>query len=152
MENKQLVKRLNGYYYGMLALTVLAATISYLLIMKDIVLPIDPMSKVGQAIQYIVIIDAIVTIPLGLWLHKRVCKRLSAMEDSEERTVAYYRSARRRILLVSNAMVWGIAAFYLMAGYQSMLWLAAIAAIGWYFTKPTEKKMFMELLPEQEQY
>ncbi|MCQ2339384.1 MAG: hypothetical protein MJZ79_01180 [Paludibacteraceae bacterium] len=143
------MKRLNLYYYGMLVLAVIAATVTYFLIMKDIVLPIDPLSVPGQVIQYIIILDAIVSIPLGLWLHKRVCTRLAQQDESEQRTQAYYRSAARRIFMVSNAMVLGIAAFYLMGGYMSMLWLAGISAIGWYFTKPTEKKMFMELQPEQ---
>lgn len=143
------MKRLNFYYYGMLVLAVLAATVTYFLIMKDIVLPINPLSVQGQVIQYIIILDAIVSMPLGLWLHKRVCTRLAQQEESEERTQAYYVSAARRIFMVSNAMVLGIAAFYLMGGYQSMLWLAGISAIGWYFTKPTEKKMYLELQPEQ---
>ncbi len=143
------MKRLNLYYYGMLVLAVIAATVTYFLIMKDIVLPIDPLSVPGQVIQYIIILDAIVSIPLGLWLHKRVCTRLAQQDESEQRTQAYCRSAARRIFMVSNAMVLGIAAFYLMGGYMSMLWLAGISAIGWYFTKPTEKKMFMELQPEQ---
>lgn len=143
------MKRLNFYYYGMLVLAVLAATVTYFLIMKDIVLPIDPLSVQGQVIQYIIILDAIVSMPLGLWLHKHVCTRLAQQEESEERTQAYYVSAARRIFVVSNAMVLGIAAFYLMGGYQSMLWLAGISAIGWYFTKPTEKKMYLELQPEQ---
>lgn len=143
------MKRLNFYYYGMLVLAVLAATVTYFLIMKDIVLPINPLSVPGQVIQYIIILDAIVSMPLGLWLHKRVCTRLAQQEESEQRTRAYYASAARRIFMVSNAMVLGIAAFYLMGGYQSMLWLAGISAIGWYFTKPTEKKMYLELQPEQ---
>jgi hypothetical protein len=52
-------------------------------------------------------------------------------------------------------MVFGIAAFYLMGAYQSMLWITAISAIGWYFTKPTEAKLQAELQPKdpnQEQY
>lgn len=147
------MKKLNVYYYGMLVLAVMMATACYLLIMKDIVRPIDPMTTLGQAIQYIVILDAIVTIPFGLWWHKRNCKKYQLTNEqlqnlSEDIRQAYYRSAKMRIVLVSNAMVLGIGAFYLMGAYQSMLWIAGISAIGWYFTKPTEKKMYMELQPE----
>lgn len=142
------MKKLNIYYYGMLVLAIVVATICYVLIMKDIVYPIDSMSTLGQVIQYVIIMDAIITIPLGLWWHKRICIQLSTMEDKDAQTEAYCRSARNRIVLVSNAMVLGIGAFYLMGAYQSMLWIAAISAIGWYFSKPTEKKMFMELQPE----
>ena len=142
------MKKLNLYYYGMLVLACVAATVAYLLIMKDIVRPIDPLSQLGQVIQYIIILDAIVIIPLGLWWHKRTCKKLIGMEDQQAQEMAYCHSAKWRIILVSNAMVLGIAAFYLLGAYQSMLWLAGISAIGWYFAKPTEKKMFMELQPE----
>lgn len=151
------MKKLNFYYYGILVLAVVTATLCYLLIMKDIVRPIDPMSTLGQVIQYIVILDAIITIPFGLWWHKRNCKKwqvspeqLQNLDDAIKQ--AYYRSARNRILLVSNAMILGIAASYLVGAcdpaHQSMLWIAGISAIGWYFTKPTEKKMYMELQPE----
>jgi len=148
MENRDYIKRLNRDYYGVLAVAVVAATVMYLLITKNIILAISPLSHLGQTIQYIVIMDALVTIPFGLWWHKRCCKKLMVQEDNEERTKAYVQSARLRIYLVSNAMVLGIVAFYWMGAYQSMIWVAGISAIGWYFTKPTEKKMFMELQPE----
>lgn len=148
MENRDYIKRLNRDYYGILAVAVVAATVMYLLITKNILLAISPLSPLGQAIQYIVIMDALVTIPFGLWWHKRTCKKLMLQEDNEARTRDYVKSARLRIYLVSNAMVLGIVAFYWMGAYQSMIWVAGISAIGWYFTKPTEKKMFMELQPE----
>jgi hypothetical protein len=69
--------------------------------------------------------------------------------------MGYKSAAILRIVLVSNTMIWGIAAFYLMGAYQSMLWVTAVSAIGWYFTKPSERKMQLELQPEdpnQEQY
>lgn len=148
MENKDYIKQLNRDYYGILAVAVVAATAMYLLITKNIILAISPLSPLGQTIQYVIIMDALATIPFGLWWHKRTCKQLMLMEDNEERTKAYCKSARLRIWLVSNAMVLGIVAFYLLGAYQSMIWVAGISAIGWYFTKPTEKKMFMELQPE----
>ena len=88
-------------------------------------------------IQYIVIFDALVTIPLGLYLCKKQCIKLSTLENEEEKLLGYKKAAGMRIILVSNAMVFAIAAFYLMGAYQSMLWVAAVAAIGWYFTKPS---------------
>ncbi|MCQ2341271.1 MAG: hypothetical protein MJZ48_02295 [Paludibacteraceae bacterium] len=148
MENRDYIKRLNRDYYGMLVVACVCATAMYLLITKNILLAIPPLTPLGQAIQYMVIIDALATIPFGLWWHKRTCKRLMSQEDNEARTQAYCRSARLRIYLVSNVMVLGIVAFYLLGAYQSMIWVAGIGAIGWYFTKPTEKKMFMELQPE----
>ena len=154
MEQK-IIRTLNVYYYGIMALTLLAGTLAYFLIMKDYVQPIDSLSTLGQAIQYVVIFDALVTIPLGLYLCKKQCTKLSVLDNEEEKLQGYKKAASMRILLVSNTMVFAIAAFYLMGAYQSMLWVAAVSAIGWYFTKPSERKMELELQPKdpnQEQY
>jgi hypothetical protein len=123
--------------------------------MKGYVLPIDSLSSLGQVIQYLVIFDALITIPLGLFICKKQCTKLSSIENEEEKLVGYNKSARMRILLVSNTMVFAIAAFYLMGAYQSMLWVAAVSAIGWYFSKPSLRKMELELQPKdpnQENY
>lgn len=155
MEQK-IAKHLNWYYYGMMILAVVAATIMYLLIVKGIVLPIDPLSTVGKVTQYVVIFDALLTIPLGLYGFKRACSHLlqSLSPDTptltEEVYEKYQRYAIARILLVSNSMVLGIAAFYWLGCYQSMLWIAAIGAIGWYFTKPTARKVQLELMPPRD--
>ena len=154
MESK-IIRSLNVYYYGIMALTLLAGTLAYYLIIKDYVQPIDSLSVLGQAIQYVVIFDALVTIPLGLYLCKRACTKLSELDNEEEKLQGYKKAATLRILLVGNTMVFAIAAFYLMGAYQSMLWVAAVSAIGWYFTKPSERKMELELQPKdptQEQY
>ena len=154
MEQK-IIRTLNVYYYGIMALTLLVGTLAYFLIMKDYVQPIDSLSTLGQAIQYVVIFDALVTIPLGLYLCKKQCTKLSTLDNEEEKLQGYKKAASLRILLVSNTMVFAIAAFYLMGAYQSMLWVAAVSAIGWYFTKPSERKMELELQPKdptQEQY
>ena len=154
MEQK-IIRTLNVYYYGIMALTLLAGTLAYFLIMKDYVQPIDSLSTLGQAIQYVVIFDALVTIPLGLYLCKKQCTKLSTLDNEEEKLQGYKKAASLRILLVGNTMVFAIAAFYLMGAYQSMLWVAAVSAIGWYFTKPSERKMELELQPNdpnQEQY
>ena len=147
MEQK-IIRTLNVYYYGIMALTLLAGTLAYFLIMKDYVQAIDSLSTLGQAIQYIVIFDALLTIPLGLYLCKKQCSKLAELADSSEQLKGYQKAATVRILLVSNAMLLGIVAFYLMGGYQSMLWVAAVAAIGWYFTKPSQRKMELELQPK----
>lgn len=144
MERK-IIKRLNIYYYGMLALAILVATGVYFMVMKDIVSPLNPLSTAGQVIQYFVIFDVLVTLPVGLYGFKRMCRKLRTVEDETEKMLTYGRYATWRIVVVSNGMVFGIAAFYLLGAYQSMLWMAAIAAIGWYFSKPTERKMELEM-------
>lgn len=149
MESK-IVKQLNWYYYAMLVLTLLAGTISYYLIIKEIIQPINPMTTIGQVIQYFVILDAIITVPLGLYGFKRICDKLRTLENEEIKYKQYQKWAAWRIVLVSNAMIFAISAFYLLGAYQSMLWIAAISAIGWYFTKPTPGKMLQELRPKSE--
>jgi hypothetical protein len=152
---KNIIKSLNLYYYGVLILTLISGALAYFLIMKELVQPIDPMSTLGQVLQYVVIFDALLTIPMGLYLCKRQCAKLATLAHEEQKLLGYKKAAIWRILLVSNAMVFGIAAFYLMGAYQSMLWITAVAAIGWYFTKPTEAKLHAELQPKdpnQEQY
>ena len=152
---QKIIRTLNVYYYAMMILALLSGTLSYFLIMKGYVLPIDSLSSLGQVIQYLVIFDALITIPLGLFICKKQCTKLSTIENEEEKLVGYNKSARMRILLVSNTMVFAIAAFYLMGAYQSMLWVAAVSAIGWYFSKPSLRKMELELQPQdpnQENY
>ena len=147
---KNIIKSLNLYYYGALILTLIAGTLAYFLIIKDIVQPIDPMSTLGQVLQYAVIFDALLTIPAGLYLCKRQCAKLAELTDEEQKLVGYKKAATLRILLVSNTMIWAIAAFYLIAAYQSMsmLWVTGVSAIGWYFSKPSERKMQLELQPQ----
>ena len=111
---EKIIKSLNLYYYGVLILTLLSGTASYFLIMKDIVLPIDSMSTLGQVLQYIVIFDALLTIPAGLYLCKRQCAKLAQLTDETTQYNGYKKAATRRILLVSNTMIGGITAFYLM--------------------------------------
>ena len=108
-------------------------------------------------IQYIIIFDALITIPLGLYGFKRACNRLLKEVSAEHPILTdeiyskYQTYAAWRIVLVSNSMVLGIIAFYWLGCYQSMLWIAAIGAIGWYFTKPTARKVQIELTPQPNQ-
>lgn len=146
---KNIIKSLNLYYYGVLILTLISGTLAYFLIIKDIVQPIAPMSMLGQVLQYAVIFDALLTIPAGLYLCKRQCTKLAELTDETSKLAGYKRAATLRILLVSNTMIFGIAVFYLMGAYKSMLWITAVSAIGWYFTKPSERKMQLELQPQQ---
>lgn len=149
MENK-IARQLNWYYYGMMVLALLVLTLLYFLTSRGLLPFIDRMSVAGQVVQYVVIFDALLTIPLGLYGFKRICDKLRGMEDEQRKYALYRRYAAVRIVLVSNAMVVGIVAYYLLMGYQSMLWVAAISAIGWYFTKPTPRKISLELAPKQE--
>lgn len=135
MEEK-IIRQLNGWYYGFMGASLVALTAMYYAFSKGLYMPLDRMSQMGVIVQYVIIFDALITIPLGLYLIKLF----------KPQTLERYRSlATWRIILVSNSMPLGIIAFYWMGGYRSMLWVAAIAAIAWYFTKPTLGKMEQEM-------
>lgn len=133
------IQKLNWLYYSQMVIALLALTAMYYAWSKGLYEPLDRMSTLGTTIQYILIFDALITIPLGLYLVK-LCK------PQTEKT--YFKTAAARILLASNTMPLGIAAYYWMGCYQSMLWVAAIAAIAWYFSKPTLGKMEQEMKPQ----
>jgi len=136
---EQTIKKLNWIYYTQMVVALLVLSAMYYAFSKGLYEPLDRMSRLGQIVQYIVIFDALMTIPLGLYLVK-LCKPQT--DDG------YFKVAATRILLASNTMPLGIFAYYWMGCYQSMLWVAAIAAIAWYFAKPTLGKMEQEMQPK----
>ena len=136
---EQVVKKLNWIYYGQMAIALIVLTAMYYAFSKGLYEPMDTLSQTGQTVQYIIIFDALLTIPLGLYMVKMLKPQTPRQ---------YFKAAGARILLASNAMPLGIFAFYWMGGYKSMLWIAAIAAIAWYFTKPTLRKAEIEMTPK----
>lgn len=135
----KIIRQLNWIYYIQMVIALIVLTAMYYAWSKGLYEPLDRMSSLGQTIQYIVIFDALITIPLGLYLVKW---------RKPQTYHAYFKCAGARILLASNSMPLAIAAYYWMGCYQSMLWVAAIAAVAWYFTKPTLGKMEQEMTPE----
>ena len=97
------INKLNWIYYGQMVIALIVLTAMYYAFSKGLYEPLDRMSKLGQAVQYFIIIDALITIPLGLYLVKWF------KPQTNER---YFKIAATRILLVSNAMPLGIAAYY----------------------------------------
>jgi len=136
---EKVVRQLNWIYYGQMVIALIVLTAMYFAFSKGLYEPLDRMSRLGITVQYIVIIDALITIPFGLYIVK-------LFKPRTEKT--YFKCAASRILLASNAMIFGIFAYYWMGCYQSMLWVAAISAVAWYFTKPTLGKAEEETTPE----
>ena len=137
------IKKLNWIYYGQMVLALLALTVIYYASSKNLFEPLDIFSDLGKTVQYVLICDALLTIPLGLYLIK--WRKPQTLEK-------YQTLAAARILLVSNAMPLGILAYFWLADekgfYMSMFWVAAIAAIAWFFSKPTLAKVDKEMTPE----
>lgn len=139
MEENQVIRQLNWIYYIQMVIALIVLTAMYYAWSKGLYEPLDRMSSLGQAVQYIIIFDALITIPLGLYIVKWIKPKTYDK---------YFKCAAARILLASNTMPLGIVAYYWMGCYQSMLWVAAIAAVAWYFSKPTRGKMEAEMTPE----
>lgn len=134
-----IIKKLNWIYYGQMVVTLIALSIMYYAYSKGMYEPLNTLSELGKTVQYVIIFDALITIPLGLALIKLF------KPQTEQK---YFKLAALRILLASNTMLWGVIAYYWMACYRSMLWVAAISAIAWYFSKPTLGKMEAEMTPD----
>ena len=95
---EQVVRKLNWIYYGQMIIALIVLTAMYYAFSKGLYEPLDRMARTGVALQYIIIFDALVTIPLGLYLIK-LCK-----PQTENK---YFKLAATRILLVSNSMPLG---------------------------------------------
>jgi hypothetical protein len=138
MEEK-IIRTLNGYYYGVMAFTLIILGVMYYLTSKPDFEPVSPMEQVGMILQYAAIGLTLVAIPLGLYLVK--WKKPETLEKYKE-------AAMTRICMVGMTMPMNIAFFYLLGAYKPMMWLAAMSAIAWYFTKPTLGKMEAEMKPK----
>ena len=101
--------------------------------------PINPMEQLGMILQYAAIGATLVAIPFGLYMVKLF---------KPDTLAKYQEIATGRILAVGLTMPMNIAFFYLLGTYRPMMWLAAMSAIAWFFTKPTLGKLEQEMTPE----
>lgn len=147
---KEIAKKLNWFYYGSLVLAVIVAAVMLLMVKKQLLLPLDPLSAAGQAIQYVVIVYILASVPGGLYLFKRKCDKIKQLESEEEKYAQYFKPAMYRLIVIGLGISLGIFAFYMLGGYQSMIWCAAIAAIGIYFCKPLAGKIQIDLFAKPE--
>ena len=138
MEEK-IIKTLNWYYYGVMVFTLLILGLMYYLTSRPDFEPVDPMDSVGMILQYAAIGMTLIAIPFGLYMVKLF--KPSTLEKYQE-------IATGRILAIGLTMPMNIAFFYLFGGYKPLMWLAAMSAIAWYFTKPTLGKLETEMKPE----
>ncbi len=139
MEENQLIRTLNWYYYGVMVLTLLILGVMYYLTTRPDFEPVNTMDSLGMTLQYVAIGATLVALPFGLYIVKMF------KPDTLEK---YKDIATARILIVGLTMPMNIAFFYLLGGYRPLMWLAAMSAIAWYFTKPTLGKLEQEMTPE----
>lgn len=136
---EQVVRKLNWYYYGVMVFTLIILTAMYYLTSQADYEPFNPNEMPGMIIQYAVILLALICIPAGLYAVKFF------KPDTYEK---YEYAATFRIMAVGLIMPFAICAFYLFGGYKPMMWVAAMAAVAWLFTKPTVAKMEQEMTPQ----
>ena len=140
MEEK-VVKTLNWYYYGVMVFTLVILGVMYYLSTRPDFEPVSPQEETGMLLQYVAIGMTLFAIPFGLFIVKW---------KKPDTLVKYEEAATARILIVGLTMPMNIAFFYLLGAYKPMMWLAAMAAIAWYFTKPTLGKLETEMKPKDE--
>lgn len=139
MEENQVIRTLNWYYYGVMVFTLIVLGVMYYWASMPDFEPISPMESFGVTLQYIAIGITLVAIPFGLYMVK-LFKPVTLEK--------YLDVATGRILAVGLTMPMNIAFFYLLGTHRPMMWLAGMSAIAWYFTKPTLAKMEQEMKPE----
>ena len=139
MEENQIIRTLNWYYYGVMVFTLIILGVMYYLTSQPDFEPINPMEQLGMILQYAAIGATLVAIPFGLYMVKLF---------KPDTLAKYQEVATGRILAVGLTMPMNIAFFYLLGTYRPMMWLAAMSAIAWFFTKPTLGKLEQEMTPE----
>lgn len=108
----------------------------------------DPNSTIGMSLQYGIILYTLAAIPGALFWFKRKCDTFAKIEDETERYNKYYPYACIRMAIIALAMPLSLFGYMVLGAYKPMLWLAAIAAIAFVFTKPSAAKAEEELRPK----
>ena len=148
--NTSIIRTLQTAYYCMIVFALLIATLFIYLNKKAMLESLLPASIEGQIIQSFVILYAIISIAGGLYWFKWRCNKIKKIEDEKVKLSLYKRDALIRIIVIGVGMWFGIIAFYILGGYTSMIWCAAISAIGLIFCKPNETRIRLELLPDEQ--
>lgn len=110
----------------------------------------EPNSTTGMCIQYGAILYTLAAIPGALFWFKRKCMVIAKIEDEAERYDKYYAYAFLRIGIIAVSMPLSLFGYMALGAYKPMLWLAAIAAIAFVFTKPSVARTEEELRPKDD--
>lgn len=110
----------------------------------------EPNSTTGMYLQYGIILYTLAAIPGALYWFKRKCATIAKIEDEAERYDTYYTYACMRVGIIAMALPLSLFGYMALGAYKPMLWMAAIAAIAFVFTKPSAAKTEEELRPQDE--
>ena len=146
---EKVLKKLTLVYYLVYLAAVLVAVAGYQLHRTGFT--IDPQSQAGIAINSILIIFIIGSIPITLGIFNKKTKQWAALPSLSDKLTRYRKAGIVRIAIIGSGFILGVLFFFLMNS-QSMIFCAGIAAIGLFFCKPAEVKIISELQiedPEQ---
>ena len=129
-------------YYTIYIAAIAAAASGHALMNSD--LRIDPQSQTGIAINSILIVLIIGSVPLSLWLFNLKTKKWAQISDVNEKLQKYQMGAILRLAVMGIGLILGVVFFYVL-GIQSMIFCAGISAIGLFFCKPAKVKIISEL-------
>ncbi len=147
MSAKQIANRLKWFYYGAMVSAVAVAGLCYYLFPKY-GLYIDPMSKHGMGVSYFVICYMLASVAGGLWWFSKAIKPLKKRED-DGKYREYFKCAVIRLCVIGLGLVIAIVAYYLLK-QQTMIYCAAISAVGLVFCKPQEGRIELDLLDTED--
>lgn len=134
--------KLNLTYYASILLAVAAAVTGFWGA-KNGLWYVDPQSKEGIVISYVVILYTLLSVPGGLGLHNRMVKALAA-KPAQIKEKKYCTYSLLRLIFIGIGLIVSIFAFYLLQ-QKSLVFCAGISAVGVYFCKPTRAKIEYEM-------
>lgn len=141
--------KLNILYYGLYTMAVIILVVfRYVLIPMGMAL-IDPASQLGNMLQFVEIFITLLGVVYGLYVTKLIKKRVAPVTDAAAREEQYMAYSFIRMMSVSAGYMIGIPFFFLMGGYQSMLWCAGISFIAQFMTKPSDARQEQELSTDE---
>ena len=139
---KQTLRQLVIAYYSVYIAAIAAATSGFYILKSGFT--INPLSETGTAINTLLIILIIGSMPITLAIFNKLTKKWAQLEDKNLRLEKYKKAGIIRIAIVGLGLVLGVLFFYIMNS-QSMIFSAGIAAIALFFCKPSEAKISTEL-------
>ena len=132
-------------YYISLLLAVVAAMIGYHFVYHKHIF-FDANSPASVTYYTIVLWYVIITLPLALKLFSLGVKRLKQIPDDGSREYYYKTYAIIRLAVITLGLVASIIGFYIFQ-VKHFFWLAGISMIGLILSKPTEKRINVDLTP-----
>ena len=139
---KKTLGKITLVYYLMYIAVIAAMALGYYAVKNGFAINVQ--SQTGIAIQSIVIMYIIISVPFSLYFFHRMTKKWQLIDNEEEKLKHYEKWSTFRLCVTGFGLFAGVIMCYLMHS-SSMLCCAGIAAIGLFFCKPSQNKIISEL-------